>query len=92
MGDPVHLQARADQCSLPVIVQGNRIVSYQGEQYVMLGLYFARNMNGNRELYFILRVFDGDARAGRPDRGGVRRHRGGAMTTGSLEVDATHDD
>lgn len=92
MGDPVHLQARADQCSLPVIVQGKRIVSYQGEQYVMLGLYFARNMNGNRELYLILRLLDSDLMAGRPDRGGVRRHRGGALTAGSFEVNAAHDD
>jgi hypothetical protein len=65
MSDPVHLQARADQCSLPFVVQGRRLVSYQGEEYVMLGLYFARTQNGNRELYYILRLSDGKGTLGR---------------------------
>mgnify|MGYP001593023063 CR=1 FL=1 len=74
-----------------MIVQGNRVVSYQGERYIVRGFYFARNLNGNRDLFYILRLGDSDLRFGRPDGGG-RRHRGGTMTAESFGVDAAHED
>ncbi len=61
--DPVHVHARAEQCSLPTVVHGRRVMTYQGEEYVMLGLYFARSLNGQRELYYILRPLDGAGRS-----------------------------
>lgn len=58
MHEPVHLNARADECSAAVIERGERVVRYQGEGYVMVGFYFARGDNGQRELYYILRPAD----------------------------------
>lgn len=63
MVEPIHAHAKADQCSLPVVLGGRRVVSYQGEDYFMLGLYFAGSSNGHRELYYILRLLDGDERS-----------------------------
>lgn len=91
MDGPVHLHARADQCSLPIILQGRRIVSYQGEQYMMLGFYFARNTNGGRELYYILRMLDGGPAFERLERG-LRRHRRGALAAEVLGLDSVGED
>lgn len=63
--DPVHLNARADQCSTSVVNGGQRVVHYRGEEYIMVGLYFARGSSGQRELFYILRLPDGDG-AGQP--------------------------
>ncbi len=60
--DPVHLNARADQCSTAVFDGGQRVVHYRGEEYVMVGLYFARSPSGQRELFYILRMPNGDGR------------------------------
>jgi len=57
----VHVNARADECSAAVFERGLRIVQYQAEGYVMVGFYFARSHNGQRELYYILRPIDGSA-------------------------------
>ncbi len=54
---------------------------------MMLGFYFARNTNGGRELYYILRLLDGVPvfeRAGR----GLRRHRRGAPAAEVLGSDS----
>jgi len=58
-----HLNARADQCSPATLERGQRIVRFQGEPYVMVGLYFARGHNGQRDLFYILRPVNG-----RPER------------------------
>lgn len=58
MLDPVHLNAPADQCAPTVGERGQRIVWYQGEAYAMVGVYFARGNNGQRDLRFILRLLD----------------------------------
>ncbi len=58
--DPVHLNARADQCSTTVVDGGQRVVRYRGEEYVMVGLYFARSPSGQRELFYVLRLPDGN--------------------------------
>jgi len=60
MYDPQHLNARADECSAPVVERGRRIVQYHGEGYILAGFYFARCRNGERELYYILRSRKGD--------------------------------
>lgn len=32
------------------------MVRYHGEEYIMVGLYFARTPTGQRELFYILRL------------------------------------
>ncbi|MDR7474639.1 MAG: hypothetical protein QN175_06460 [Armatimonadota bacterium] len=89
MGDAVYVHARAEQCSFPTTVQGNRLVTYQGEQYVVLGFYFARSLDGFRDMYCILRLADGDLRAGKSDllSLGLRRRR---SLVASLNSDGAH--
>ena len=65
--DPVHLNAKADQCSTTVVNGGQRVVRYRGEEYLMVGLYFARGANGQRELFYILRLPGGNG-TGPPSR------------------------
>jgi hypothetical protein len=36
------------------------VVRYRGEKYIMVGLYFARTPSGQRELFYVLRLPDGD--------------------------------
>lgn len=67
MPEPVYLNATAKNCSAVMVERGQRIVRYQGEEYLMVGLYFARSNNGERELFYILRHSNGD---GPPD--GIR--------------------
>ncbi len=57
--DVVHRNARADRCSRPVAERGHRFVRFQGEEWIILGLYFAHTPNGQRELFYILRLHDG---------------------------------
>ena len=64
MFNPIHLNARADECSAAVMERGHRIVQYRGEGYIMVGFYFARGNNGQRDLYYILRPSDGDSTTG----------------------------
>src|SRR3990170_677804 len=40
MLEPVHLNARADECSTATVEHGQRVMRYQGEEYVIIGLYF----------------------------------------------------
>ncbi len=89
MGDAIYVHARAEQCSFPTTVQGKRLVTYQGDQYVVLGFYFARSMDGFRDMYCILRLADGDLRAGKPDllSLGLRRRR---SLMASLNNDGAH--
>lgn len=54
---------------------------------MMLGFYFARNTNGGRELYYILRLLDGVPVFERPGRGLRRRHRG-ALTAEAMGSDS----
>lgn len=54
--DPVHLNTRADHCSAVVAERGQRVVTYRGEPSVIVGLYFARGQNGERQLFYILRL------------------------------------
>lgn len=64
MPEPVYLNATAKHCSALKIERGQRVVRYQGEDYMMVGLYFARGNNGERELFYILRHSNRD---GQPD-------------------------
>jgi hypothetical protein len=59
MLDPIHLNARADDCSSATTERGHHFVQYRGEGYIMVGFYFARGTNGQRELYYILRPTNG---------------------------------
>jgi len=59
MLEPVHLNARADECSMATVEHGQRVMRYQGEEYVIIGLYFARGHDGHRELFYILRQLNG---------------------------------
>ncbi|MDR7481641.1 MAG: hypothetical protein QN203_03940 [Armatimonadota bacterium] len=34
-------------------------MSYQGDDYALVGFYFAGNLNGHRELFYILRLLNG---------------------------------
>lgn len=58
--DPAHVNARADNCSTVVAERGQRVVTYRGERSVVVGIYFARAgaHNGERELFYILRLPD----------------------------------
>lgn len=67
MPEPVYLNATAKNCSAVMVERGQRIVRYQGEEYLMVGLYFARGTNGERELFYILRHSDRD---GQPNGSG----------------------
>jgi len=53
--EPRHLNAHARECSAVFVERGQRFVRYHGEEYLMVGLYFARGLNGDRELFYILR-------------------------------------
>ncbi|MGH2452765.1 MAG: hypothetical protein ACRDF5_03245 [bacterium] len=59
MPEPVYLNATAKHCSAVMVERGQRVVRYQGEEYLMVGLYFARGNNGERELFYILRHSNG---------------------------------
>ena len=61
--DVVHRNARADRCSRPVAERGQRFVRFQGEEWLILGLYFAHAHNGQRELFYILRLHEGDGQS-----------------------------
>jgi hypothetical protein len=67
MLDPIHLNARADDCSTAVSERGRHLVHYRGEGYIMAGFYFARGNNGQRELYYILRPSNGGVRTADAD-------------------------
>ncbi len=67
MPEPVYLNATAKHCSAVMMERGQRIVRYQGEEYLMVGLYFGRGNNGERELFYILRHNYRDGRDGRLD-------------------------
>ncbi len=67
VSSPVHLNARADLCSATLVEGGRRVVRYRGEEYIMVGFYFARDPAGQRELFYILRLPGGDG-AGPPGR------------------------
>ncbi len=54
--------APASRCSHMVLGRGERIASYQGGPYAIIGLYLARGPNGRRELFFILRSLNGNGR------------------------------
>ncbi len=56
MTDSVHLNARADRCSVPLLERGHRIVFYHGEESTVVGVFFARGHDGQRELCYILRL------------------------------------
>ncbi len=58
--DVVHRNARADRCSRPVAERGQRFVRFQGDEWIILGLYFAHTPTGQRELFYILRLHDSD--------------------------------
>jgi hypothetical protein len=55
--DGHHLHARAEQCTSSGIEHGKRIVIYRGDEYVLVGFYFAGDLNGHRELFYILRLW-----------------------------------
>lgn len=65
----MHLNARADECSTATVEHGQRVLRFQGEEYVIIGLYFARGHNGQRELFYVLRSLNG----GSGGTGGMRR-------------------
>ncbi|MDQ7827846.1 MAG: hypothetical protein QN122_10290 [Armatimonadota bacterium] len=56
MPEPVYLNARAEQCSIAGIEQGRRLIRYAGAHYLLVGLYFARSQDGQRDLFYILRA------------------------------------
>jgi hypothetical protein len=58
MNDPIHLNARADDCSSGVTEVGRRVIQYKGGAYVIVGFYFARGSNGQRDLYYVLKPPD----------------------------------
>ncbi len=64
--ESLHVHARAELCSKPVVDRGQQIVRFQGSSYVMVGIYFARSQtvnpsqNGHRELYYILKPLSRD--------------------------------
>lgn len=60
--EPRHLNAHARECSAVFVERGQRFVRYHGEEYLMVGLYFARGQNGERELFYILRSEAPDGR------------------------------
>ncbi len=51
----------AHYCTSRLSEQGRRIVQYQGDDYVVVGLYFARRHSGNanRTPIYILRPIQG---------------------------------
>ena len=59
--EPEHVHALANRCAPPVVEHGRQIVRYDGDDYLMVGIYFARSQgllphrNGDRELYYILK-------------------------------------
>jgi len=57
-----YLNIPAHSCSPGVSEEGRRFVLYQGEEYAVIGMYFARThgRNGKRTLFYILRPFTGD--------------------------------
>ncbi len=55
----VYLNARADECSAATIERGQRVMRHRGEEYIVIGLYFARGQEGQRELFYILRPLNG---------------------------------
>lgn len=67
MPEPVYLNATAKHCSAVMVERGQRVVRYQGEEYLMVGLYFARGNNGERELFYILRHSNGRRDGQQPD-------------------------
>jgi hypothetical protein len=52
------VNVRSGDCA-PVGRPGQRIVRYQGEEYYVIGLYFARDPSGRLELHFILSSVQG---------------------------------
>jgi len=59
MLEPVHLNARADECSVATVDRGQRVLLFRGKEYTIIGLYFARGTNGQRELFYVLRALNG---------------------------------
>lgn len=62
--DEHHLHARAEQCTSSGLEHGKRIVSYRGDEFVLVGFYFAGDLNGHRELFYILRLRNGHGERG----------------------------
>lgn len=62
--DQGYLNAPALECSTVVFRGGERVVRYMGEEYSIFGLYFARSLNGAREVFYILRLIAGDDQRG----------------------------
>ncbi len=54
MADSIYLNARADRCAINGMGRGARVVSHDGIDYLLVGVYFAPNHNGMRDLFFIL--------------------------------------
>jgi hypothetical protein len=52
------VNVRSGDCA-PVGRPGQRVVRYRGEEYYVIGLYFARDSKGRLELHFILSSVQG---------------------------------
>ena len=74
MFEPTHFNVRADECSTAVIERGHRVVLHRGERYIMVGFYFARGHDRQRELYYILCPPNGDSATGASDVCRRRNH------------------
>lgn len=65
MPEAEYLNARAELCSIAGIEQGRRLVRYAGAHYLLVGLYFARSTDGQRDLFYILRALSPNGSRGR---------------------------
>ena len=54
----VYLNARANECYSAGLAGGEPAVWFKGEAYFVIGFYFARKAEGERELYYVLRATD----------------------------------
>ncbi len=56
--DGSYVNARSEECSAESSAVATerdlRIVTYRGEEYVVVGMYFARGHKGRRELRYVL--------------------------------------
>ncbi len=61
-----YLNVPAHVCSNRISEQGRRIAQYRGDEYAIIGFFFARNHSDHsrRTLFYILRPFAGDGNVG----------------------------
>lgn len=60
---PAHVNVGADECSSAVLDEDMTLIWHKGRGYTVVGFYFAHGQNGERDLWLVLRLVDGNSTA-----------------------------